>query len=389
MNKLCEMSEMELAELMCTTMMKKFRANEIPPIGRFHYHMGVFLSGVEQTFLNTGKREYADYIKKAMDSFVTDEGEVIGSNPAKLDDKQPAILLFRILDETGEEKYEKAIKFLKHGLDSWPLTKDGGFWHMNQDDVREQMWLDSIYMAGELLARFGARYNDIECFDAVCRQARLMWNNMRDKKTGLLYHAWDTSREAPWADKENGLSAEFWGRAAGWYITALTTIIEYLPDDYTGRKELIGYVREYVDAVVRVQDEKTGLWYQVLDKGDRADNWIETSCSALFLCGITKALKAGYIDDKYEKNADMAFNGLKSVLKLNDDGDLICPSVCIGTGIGSYSYYIERPVSDNDLHGVGAFLLGLNAYHQFKKNRLKTIAQKERKHERIFAASNQ
>ena len=31
--------------------------------------------------------------------------------------------------------------------------------------------------------------------------------------------------------------------------------------------------------------------------------------------------------------------------------------VCIGTGVGDYRHYCERPTSVNDLHGVGAFLL--------------------------------
>lgn len=31
--------------------------------------------------------------------------------------------------------------------------------------------------------------------------------------------------------------------------------------------------------------------------------------------------------------------------------------VCIGTNVGDYDYYCQRPVSRNDLHGVGAFLL--------------------------------
>ena len=37
--------------------------------------------------------------------------------------------------------------------------------------------------------------------------------------------------------------------------------------------------------------------------------------------------------------------------------DLLIGHVCIGTGVGDYRHYCERPVSVNDLHGVGAFLL--------------------------------
>ncbi|MDR1765119.1 MAG: glycoside hydrolase family 88 protein [Lachnospiraceae bacterium] len=37
--------------------------------------------------------------------------------------------------------------------------------------------------------------------------------------------------------------------------------------------------------------------------------------------------------------------------------DIQIGNVCIGTGVGDYAHYINRPTSVNDLHGVGAFLL--------------------------------
>lgn len=32
-------------------------------------------------------------------------------------------------------------------------------------------------------------------------------------------------------------------------------------------------------------------------------------------------------------------------------------TLCIGTGVGNYQFYCDRPCVTNDLHGVGAFLL--------------------------------
>lgn len=39
------------------------------------------------------------------------------------------------------------------------------------------------------------------------------------------------------------------------------------------------------------------------------------------------------------------------------DGDLAVGHVCIGTGVGNYEHYCSRPISVNDLLGVGPFLL--------------------------------
>ena len=90
---------------------------------------------------------------------------------------------------------------------------------------------------------------------------------MRDAKTGLLYHGWDESKEQRWADKKTGLSPEFWGRAMGWYMMALVDTLDYYPADDAGRKQLLAILGEEAAALVRVQDAKTGLWYEVLDKG--------------------------------------------------------------------------------------------------------------------------
>lgn len=44
------------------------------------------------------------------------------------------------------------------------------------------------------------------------------------------------------------------------------------------------------------------------------------------------------------------------MLETDGNGDLIVGHVCIGTGVGDYEFYINRPVCNNDLHGLGAFL---------------------------------
>ena len=363
MQKYKNMKPLELAELACSTMMKKFEAEKLPPVGHFHYHQGVFLSGVEQTYLNTGKKEYADYIKKWVDSLIDENGSLICEyNENTLDDKQPAILMFRLLEKTGDIKYENAIRYIVSGIEDWPKTSQGGFYHMKH--LKKQMWLDGLYMAGELLTRYGVMFGEERFFELVHLQAKLMWDNIRDERTGLLYHAWDESRTAEWADPKTGRAPHFWGRAAGWYIVALCTILKYMPADCKYRANLIDYVQKYIEAFAKYQDIETGLWYQVIDRGDDLRNWTETSCSALFLCGISMALKAGYIDGSYRAVADKAYTGLADAMEDDGKGGVIMPRICIGTGVGDYEFYLARPTSKNDLHGVGALLLACNAYHE-------------------------
>ncbi len=351
---------LDYAEAGCRTLMKKFEAEKLPPEGLFHYHQGVFLSGMEGVYYLTGNKEYGDYIKRYIDSLIDEDGNIINYVKERLDDLQPGILLFRLFEETGDERYEKALHTIMGHIKEWPKNTVDGFWHKYEHP--NQMWLDGLYMAGQLLAMYGRKYNKDWCFEEIHRQATLMWKYCK-KKNGLLYHAWDESREEEWADNETGKSSEVWGRAAGWYIVALTIILEYIPDKYEFKNELIDIVRDYCTAIAKYQDDKTGCWYQVVDKGNADGNWIESSCSALFVCGISKAIKSGYVEKGFKVIADKGFNGVINMIEENEDGTLTIPDICIGTGVGDYEYYIARPKRENDLHGMGAFVLMCNAYH--------------------------
>lgn len=358
-------SALEYAEAGCRTLMEKYTAEKLPPEGLFHYHQGVFLSGMEGTFYLTGNKEYSDYIKRYIDSLIDDDGNIINYEKERLDDLQPGILLFRLLEETGDKRYEKALHTIMGHIKDWPKNKVGGFWHKYIHP--DQMWLDGLYMAGQIMAMYAVKFNEDWWFEEIYRQVKLMWKYCKKEENGLLYHAWDERRKEEWADNETGKSSEVWGRAAGWYIVALTTILEYMPDRFEFKKELIGIVQDYCTAIARYQDDETGCWYQVVDKGSEYGNWIETSCSALFVCGMAKAMKAGYIGKEFKVIIDKGFWGVINIIKENDDGTISVPGICVGTDPGDYDFYICRKTRENDLHGMGAFVLMSNEYYSLCK----------------------
>ena len=73
-----------------------------------------------------------------------------------------------------------------------------------------------------------------------------------------------------------------WSRATGWYLMALTDILDYLPEDHPGRGDLIRILQSTSEALLKVQDPETGLWFQVLNQGRREGNYIEGLGSAMF-----------------------------------------------------------------------------------------------------------
>ena len=117
-----------------------------------------------------------------------------------------------------------------------------------------------------------------------------------------------------------------------------------------------------IKALIRFQDEETGLWFQVVDKGDIKGNWIETSCSSLYTYAIAKAMKKGYLHKSYYKYIRRSYEGIIKSLAFEGD-NLIVSNICVGTGVGNLDFYFKRPTVQNDLHGMGAFLLMCTEYY--------------------------
>lgn len=341
------------AQAAVDTMMRRFKAQDLPPKGHFHYHQGVFLSGVYQTYLLCRKEAYFQYIKDWVDSVIDEDGNVLNYDPGQLDDIQPGILLFPLYEATGEEKYRKALDQLLPLVRDFPRNAEGGFFH--KEKCPDQMWLDGLYMAGPISAEYAARFDRKEYLEIAVEQALLMRRKTEDRRTGLWYHAWDCSRKAGWADPETGLSPEFWGRSMGWVPVAVLDEMDFMEPGQKGYDQLKDLVVDLLTAIVRFQSEE-GRWYQVVDKGKEPGNWLENSCSCLYVAAICKAVRKGILDRKY---LEAARRGYEAVIRsLTWEGeDIQIGNVCIGTGVGDYRHYCNRPVSTNDLHGVGAFLL--------------------------------
>nr|WP_050182888.1 glycoside hydrolase family 88 protein [Domibacillus robiginosus] len=302
----------------------------------------------------TADEKYLPYIQAYVDSIIDQHGNFLFDRK-ELDSIQAGLLLFKLDELTGDKRYKKAADKLISMFPALNQTSDGGYWH--KDRYPYQMWLDGLYMGGVFALHYGRKYGDTSLLNMVLEQERLMRKHTRDTVTGLLYHAWDESRNMPWSDPVTGKSPEFWGRAIGWYGMALLEILEFLPGDHSNREELEQVVRELVQGLVSFQDQETGLWYQVVDKGDHSGNWLETSSSCLFVYIIMKAVKDGILNKNFIESAKKGYEGLLEVVKYTEEGLFVLPDICIGTGVGDFEHYINRPKTDNDLHGIGAFVL--------------------------------
>jgi unsaturated rhamnogalacturonyl hydrolase len=332
---------------------------------RWAYEWGVLLKSVERVWLRTHDRRYFDYIKRNIDEFVDLKGDVrtYRLEEYNLDQINTGKLLFRLYDETGDERYKKAAYLLREQLRTHPRTSEGGFWH--KQIYPHQMWLDGIYMAGPFYAEFARTFGETEGFDDVAHQIILVESHTRDAETGLLYHGWDESGNQRWANPETGCSPYFWGRAIGWYAMAIPDVLDHLPEDHPKRDKIIEIFANTIEAVAAVQDRSTGLWYQVLDQGGREGNYLEASASCMFIYAMAKGVRKGYVAREYLRVAARAYAGvLEHFVQFDDHSAVNLDQICSVAGLGgepyrdgSFEYYVSEPIVTNDYKGVGAFIL--------------------------------
>jgi unsaturated rhamnogalacturonyl hydrolase len=332
---------------------------------RWTYEQGVALTGIEDVWRNTADVRYYEYIKRIIDKFVADDGTIktYKKDEYNLDNVQSGRLLLMLYKITGQEKYAKAASQLRDKLRTHPRTSEGGFWH--KQVYPSQMWLDGLYMGEPFYAEYAATFNEPEAFDDIAKQFILMETHARDAKTGLLYHGWDESKKQRWADPTTGRSPNFWGRAMGWYAMALVDTIPHFPVDHPKRAELIAILGRVAAAVEKYQEPKSGLWYQVLDKGGEKGNYLEASAAAMFVYALGKGVRLGYLPESYLKVAQKGWAGMrKEFVEDAPGGGINFKGTVSVAGLGgnpyrdgSYAYYLSEKVVTNDAKGAGAFLM--------------------------------
>ncbi|WP_408081192.1 glycoside hydrolase family 88/105 protein [Flavobacterium plantiphilum] len=356
------------SEKMALTLMKRHpNAYEIDDrtTPKWDYVHGLVASSIQELYKKTGDERYYDYAKGYADALIDENGKIATYDMDKynIDMVVAANILFDIYDRTKEKKYLIAMQTIRKQLDDQPRTPSGGFWH--KQIYPNQMWLDGLYMGQPFYTQYTTTFENGKKLDDVAKQFELLEKNDKDPKTGLLYHAWDESRKMPWADKVTGKSPNFWSRALGWYAMALVDVLDNFPKDHPKQKELVGYLNELAVALEKVQDPKTGLWYQVTDMAGKEGNYLEASGSSMFAYALAKGVNKGYLPAKFKKVANHAFDGLTTKLIRTDaDGGITLTQCCQVAGLGgnpyrdgSYEYYVNEKKKDNDPKATGPFIL--------------------------------
>lgn len=337
---------------------------DFQPALKWDYCHGLELGAMLDVYDRYGDTKFYDYALAYADTMVNSDGTIkkYKVEEYSLDRINSGKFLFRIYEQTKNPKYKKALDLIRTQFDGQPRNEDGGFWHKKV--YPNQMWLDGIYMGVPYLAEYAFRNNKPEDYQEVVNQIKIVARHTYDPANGLFRHACDVSKREKWADKATGQSQHSWGRAMGWYAMAMVDALDYIPAHESGRDSVLAILDQVARTLKKYQSPE-GLWYQVLDKSGEEGNYLESSCSAMFVYALFKAVRMGYIAPSYFSVARKGYEGiLNEFIKVDEDGLVSITRACAVAGLGGkdyrmgdYDYYINETVRDNDPKAVGPFIL--------------------------------
>ncbi|MDR3792293.1 MAG: glycoside hydrolase family 88 protein [Terracidiphilus sp.] len=331
------------------------------------YTKATMLEGMEAAGEVTADPIYREYILKAVDRVVDEAGNLreFPQEPHSLDQILMGRQLLYAYRVTRQKRYAVAARRVMDELAVQPRNRAGGFWH--KQIYPSQMWLDSAYMAEPFYAEFAVTFHDNEtsAFEDIAHQFALLEKQLRDPRTGLLYHGWDESGQQAWADKRTGRSSQFWARSIGWFAMGLVDTLQYIPADQPAHKQLLSILNRVVPAILATQDAKSGVWWQIIDRPGAEGNYLEESASSMFVYVLAKGVRMNYLPAADALEARKGWEGIqRQFLSLGQDGAIHLNHIVRGAGLGgnpyrsgTYEYYVGERVVSDEPKGTGAFLL--------------------------------
>lgn len=363
------------------TMFPEFLKNKV-----WNYKDDLCVIGASYLAEVTGDEKWNRYITANSQWLMAEDGTVANWKEEEHNiDKVSFGKSLRILrDLTGDAQYQVAVERAYDFLKYYPRTKTGNFWH--KDIYPNQVWLDGLYMAMPFYAKTLLETGD-NGWDDIVNQFQsahqLLWN----KELELYVHGCDVSGKADWADSVTGQSPAVWLRAEGWYLMALADVYELAKGQTPRAEELAVLLKNGLKGVLKYQDQKTKMFYQVVDQANFPDNYLETSGSAMIAYVLMKGTRLGILDDEHGRMGSQVLDGIeRTYLKKEQDGYHlygICASAGLGAGpdphnrkdrTGRPEYYVsEEQMADNQ-HGAAACMMAVS--EQLRRSHFKDRIQR-------------
>lgn len=332
----------------------------------WNYIDGCMMTSLLSLYHETHDQKYLNFVKTFIDYYVFEDGTIRGYHKENYntDDICESRVLFDLDRIFHDPKYKKAIELTYTHIQEQPRTHEGNFWH--KKIYPNQVWLDGLFMAQPFYTKYETYLNNKKNYADIKHQFEMVRNRMFNEDKKLYYHGYDASKSIFWANQKTGLSQNFWLRAMGWFVVAIVDVYEEFHDEETRNSFFKPLLKEIIDGLLLYQDQKSKLFYQVVDMPKEKGNYLETSGSALISYAILKGVRLNALDETYIPIGLSIFDGITQNYLTEKDGDLNMGGICLVAGLGpdtnlrrdgSFAYYISEPIVENDAKGVGPLIM--------------------------------
>lgn len=304
------------------------RENDHLTMDVWEWPQGVALYAMMKVYRATSNQEMLETIKAWYEKHFAR-----GLPTRNINTTAPMLCLTLLYEETGDERYRALIEdWARWVMTGLPRTEEGGFQHITTHDVNEQqLWDDTLYMTVLFLYRAGVALDRPAWRDEARYQFLLHIKYLHEAQTGLWYHGWTFLGR-------HHFGKAFWARGNSWFTAGAVDFALWLPEEDVVRHMVLNTWREQCAALVRLQDEKTGLWHTLLD---HADSYLETSASAAIAYGLLKGVRLGLLDEGFREPAQRALQGVLSQVEPSG----LVSGVSYGTPMGhDLDFYRTIPV---------------------------------------------
>ena len=307
----------------------------------------------------TNEEKYYTYIRQCVDNTLE---QANGRSP---NDMAPAMGIAYLYQTTGDKRYLDKIDKVWREYLRIERSAEGAVSHV-YDDV--QLWDDTLYMMGLFLQQMYLATGDDLYLEEYIEQLLLHAERLYDPEIGLWYHGWDEDSHnsstvggslPDWPNAQSGRSEEFWGRGNGWVLMSLVDALAITDQNHPHYPEMVRIFIAMTEALLPLQNATTGHWLQLPVHLQDTDNYLESSCTAMFCYAMAKGVALNILDrNRYLPVIEKGIAGLQSHSTQVVTIDYKQPTnVCVGTGIGNKEYYYSRPTTSGLSFAMGAFLL--------------------------------
>ena len=225
----------------------------------------------------------------------------------------------------------------------------GGFFRIGPKGFPDAtMWADDLYMSVPFLSRYYLRTGNMDYLDDAAGQFRRFREYLYMPDEKILSHVYDFMM-----DTATGMPL---GRGNGWCFFSLTELLGVMPKEHRDYPFLLHFYQELAEGYMKLQG-KSGMWHQLLT---HPDSYEETSCTSMFIYGLCRGLRFGWLAPNQRNDAlEAVRKGWQAIITRSVDCKGNVYGICRGS---SYSFTPEYYKEEllwiiNDPHGIGIVLL--------------------------------